>query len=176
MRAAVAALALLTASSARAERVPDSLGVLVMLKVLTYDAGFDARGGGEFVVLVPWAPGHEDDAQALAKTAAGLDVKSIKERPLRFVVVPAGDCGKQSASAVLLHAGFPGEAARPVMNLARGRRWYALSLDEALMPDGAVLGVGLADGKPQLLLNVTASRAVGAEFAAAVLKRARTFQ
>ena len=35
MRAAVAALALLTASSARAERVPDSLGVLVMLKVLT---------------------------------------------------------------------------------------------------------------------------------------------
>ena len=30
--------------------------------------------------------------------------------------------------------------------------------------------------KPQLLLNVTASRAVGAEFASAVLKRARTFQ
>lgn len=172
------ALALLTCLATTAlaqERVPDSLGVLVMLKVLTYDAGFDARGSGDFVVLVPYANGHEAEATALAKLGSSLDVKSIKERPLRFVVVPANESAKQSASAVLLHANFPGEVARPLLTMGRNRRWYTLSLDETLMLDGSVLGVGLSDGKPQPLLNVTAAKAIGAEFASAVLKRARTY-
>lgn len=175
MRAAALAVTMLAATVCAQERVPDSLGVLVMLKVLTYDSGFDARGSGDFVVLVPFAPGREADANALAKVGNALEVKSIKERPLRFVVLAAAESSKQSASAVLLHANFPGEVARPLLNMGRSRRWYTLSLDETLMLDGSVLGVGLSDGKPQPLLNVTASKAIGAEFASAVLKRARTY-
>ncbi|PZR10533.1 MAG: hypothetical protein DI536_20035 [Archangium gephyra] len=175
MRAAALAVTLLATASAAQERVPDSLGLLVMLKVLTYDSGFDARGSGDFVVLIPYAPGREVDAAALAKLGSALEVKSIKERPLRFVVVPAAESSKQSASAVLLHSNFPGEVARPLLTMGRTRRWYTLVLDETLMLEGAVLGVGLADGKPQPLLNVTASKSVGAEFTSAVLKRARTY-
>lgn len=172
---ALALVVLLATSASAQERVPDGLGLLVMLKVLTYDTGFDARGDGEFVVLVPYASGHEAEANALAKVGNALDVKSIKERALRFVVVPAAESSKQTASAVLLHANFPGEVARPLLTMGRTKRWYTLVLDETLLVDGAVLGVGLSEGKPQPLINVTTARTVGAEFASAVLKRARTF-
>jgi hypothetical protein len=75
---------------------------------------------------------------------------------------------------VLLHAGYPEDAAAQVLGMATRARLYSLALDTALVKQGALLSVGSNAGKPQVVLNVTTAKAVGAEMAPTVLKAART--
>lgn len=174
MRAAAVAV-VLVAGSARAQEVPPQLALMVMLKVLTYDTHFGDRGGGDFVVLVPFTVGDESRASDLVDKAKALELKSINERPLKFMVVPAENLGGGTrASAVLLHAGFPEGAARDVIAAANKARLYSLALEESLVKRGAMLSVASNAGKPQVVLNVTTARAIGAEMGPSVLKVART--
>jgi len=172
VRVAVAALLVAAAAGAQ-ERVPEPLGLMVMLKIVSYDTAFASHGAGDFVVLLPYAPGDEAKAHELAAVGAGLEVKSIKERPLRFVVVPLTELASKKGAAVLLHPGLSG--AKAALEKAKEEKLYVMSFDEALVKEGALLGVGLANGKPQPLINVAAMRAIGADFGP-VLRLARTFQ
>lgn len=174
MRAAVAALVLVAGARAQAQdHVPEPLGLMVMLKIVSYDTAFPSHGNGEFVVLVPFAPGDEAKANELAAVGAALEVKSIKERPIHFMTVPLADLGSKKGAAVLLHSGFPSTKAS--LEKVKDAKVYVLTFDEASVRDGALLGVGLANGKPQPLINVAAMRAIGADFGP-VLRLARTFQ
>lgn len=172
----VAVSLLLAAAAVHAEdRVPEKLGLMVMLKIVSYDAAFASRGSGDFVVLVPYAPGDEARAHTIAAVGAALEVKTIKERSLRFVPVPVGELSVKKGSAVLLHLGARGEVLKASLARAREEKLYVLTLEEALVKEGALLGVGLNNGKPQPLINVAAMKALGADFGT-VLRLARTFQ
>jgi hypothetical protein len=173
---AVVVSVLLAATLGHAEeRVPDALGLMVMLKVVSYDTAFASHGNGDFVVLVPYPPGQEGKASALAAIGAGLEVKTIKERSLHFVPTPLADLESKKGSAVLLYFAFPAEALKAALEKARAAKLYVLAFEEAPVRDGALLGVGLSNGKPQPLVNVAAARAIGADFGP-VLRLARTFQ
>ena len=173
---ALALLALASSGVAAAEPVPVNLQLMVMLKVLTYDANFAAHAQSPFVVLVPYGKGDEARASELVTAASALELRSINERKLEFVAVPLPELGGSRASAVLLHAGMGDDASRDVLAAAGRARWYSLALDEALVKRGALLGVGSNAGRPQVMVNVTTARAAGVELGQAVLKVARTFQ
>ena len=175
MRAVVVTALMWSLAAWGEERVPEGLGLMVMLKVVSYDTAFAQHGSGDFVVLVPFAPGQEAKATALAAVGEKLEVKSIKERALRFVVVPLSELDAKKPTAVLLYDDFPTDALKQTLDRARGLKVYVLSLDEVAVQRGAVLGVGLANGKPQPLINIASARALGADFGA-VLRLAKTFQ
>lgn len=171
MRALVltCSLAALTAS---AQDVPPKVGVLVLLKVLTYDAGFEARGQGDFVVLVAFSKGNEGPANALLAELNGLEIKSIKQRKLVFRTAP--DSERLAGDAVLLSSALAPDARRQVLEAARVAKLYSLALSEAEVNEGALLGVVSASGKLQPVINATTARQLGVEFSASVLKVART--
>jgi hypothetical protein len=177
----VRALALcgaLVALSAHAQDVPHSLALMVMLKVLTYDATFSSRGAGDFVVLVPFGAGDEAKAAAAVDIASGMELRTINGRTLKFIAVPAAElAGGAKASAVLLHSGMPLAAARDAVAAAGRSRLYSLAFDEALVRDAAaMLSVASNAGRPQVVLHIGTARAIGAEFGPSVLKVARTVQ
>lgn len=158
------------------EAVPEPLALMVMLKVLTYDTNFASRGAGDFVVLVPFAKGAEARATAAVAKAEAINLHSINDRALRFVPIALADLPGTKASAVLLHAGFAPETAREVVVASSRARLYTLAFDEPLVKDGgAMLGVASNAGKPQVVINTVTARSVGADFAGAVLKVARTY-
>ncbi len=175
MRAAVVSALLFATVVWAEERVPDALGLMVMLKIVSYDTAFPSHGAGEFVVLVPYAPGAESAAAALATVGSGLEVKTIKERALRFTPVALAELSAKKGSAVLLVSGSSPEVLKVTLEKARAEKLYVLTYEESAVKEGALLGVGLANGKPQPLINVAAMRAVGADFGP-VLRLARTFQ
>ena len=76
---------------------------------------------------------------------------------------------------MLLYAGFPADVLKATLEKASVEKLYVLTFEERLVKDGALLGVGLSNGKPQPLINVPAMRALGADFGP-VLRLARTFQ
>ena len=53
---------------------------------------------------------------------------------------------------------------------------YAMTLDEDLMKAGIPVGIALNAGKPQVILNVAAARAIKAEFSSSVMRIARILQ
>jgi hypothetical protein len=171
-----AAVALALVAAVAYAQVPSQLALMVMLKVITYDTGFAGHGGGEFVIAVPYAKGEEASANEAVATSEAIDLKSINDRPLKFVTVPAAELSSNKASAVLLHAGMSAGTAREVLAHAAKAKLYSLAFDEQLVKDGAMLGVASNGGKPQVLINVVTARAAGVEFGPSVLKVARTFQ
>jgi len=175
VRVGAAALAVLVAFAASAQ-VPAQLALMVMLKVLTYDGTFSSHASGEFVVAVPYAKGDEGSANEVVATSEAMDLKSINDRPLKFVTMPAGDFTGSRYSAVLLHAGMSAATAREVLAHAAKNKMYSLAFDEQLVKDGAMLGVTSNGGRPQVLINMVTARAAGVEFGPSVLKVARTFQ
>lgn len=160
--------------------VPAPLGMLVMLKVVTYDSHFGDHGQGDFVVLVPHEAAQADDARALVQAGGALETRRINDRTLVFEAVAVDDLAARlkarSASAVLLPRGLAGPALERALAAARAGHAYSLCLSESQVAAGAMLGVGLANGRPQPLLNVAAAKAAGVEFPASVLRLARVVQ
>lgn len=167
--------ALLVAPVAAAEpEVPPRLGMLVLLKVLTYDAGFEKHGTGDFVVSVPFSPGREEAAQALLQELAALEIKTIKQRPLLFERVSVAE--KKAAHAVLVSSALDDEGRRQVIERCRQARQYSLALAEGAVREGVLLGVAPVGARLQPVLNATTARASGVEFSTSVLKLVRVVQ
>ena len=174
--AAAACLAVLTPRLAHADDVPPALALTVMLKVITYDAAFAARGGGDFVVLVPYGPKEDADAKDAIEAGEALEQKAIVGRTIRYTAVPLAELAARaaSASAILVHRHTSAAQAKTIA--AAAGRLYTLALDPALVDDSILLGVGSASGRPQVAINVRVAREAGVEFAPTVLKIARTVQ
>ncbi|MBL8920248.1 MAG: DUF4154 domain-containing protein [Myxococcaceae bacterium] len=183
MRWLAASASLLIATAAAGQgasaEVPVSQAMLVMLKVLTYDEGFERRGQGDFVVSVPASKGREAEAAALVASLQGLEVKRIKKRALVYRVTGAGGDdagGGDTADAVLLSSALSPEDVKAALEAAKRQGRYSLALTAADVSAGALVGVVATNGKPQPMVNVTTARAVGATFSVAVLRVARTVQ
>lgn len=175
MRRVALLLALASGAAFAEEAVPPALALKVMLKVLSYDPALSSHGSGDFVVAVPFAPGQDDAAQALVREATALDVKSVNDRPLKFLAVATRDAEAKKPTAVLLLNALPIEARAETLKWSRSAKVYSLALDAAAVSEGALLGVGVANGKPQPVINATTAKALNADFKA-VLRLARVVQ
>jgi hypothetical protein len=163
----------------------DTLTALpILLRVLTYDRNFRSRGAGEFVVLVPAEAGKEsirDDVLVVTKTL-GLD--TIHNRQLKFVASELKDVAslddavqKTRAQAILAVSGLSPASVKAISDVAQTNQIYTLALDSKFVETSLALGVEpKEDGKPQIVINLNAAKAVGAVFENSVLKLAKLIQ
>lgn len=163
-------------------RINRKVAVLLLLKVLTYDKTFAARGDGDFVVLLAAEPGQKSDREALLAEIERSGPQTILSRPLRFVRAEADGRALEDAiratraSALLVLPGISRDKAAELAGVGTRLRVYTLGLDEAVVAAGVALGVAIEDGRPQILINHPATEAIGAEFEPALLQRARVIQ
>ncbi|PZR13954.1 MAG: hypothetical protein DI536_11550 [Archangium gephyra] len=155
----------------------------VLLKVLTYDVNFDARGAGPFVVLVVSEPGQSAARSALVGDLKEAAVTEIKKRPLKYVPVDFRDEGqlqvhidKNKASALLLVPGAPHNVVKALWDAAQDNQLYALALDAETVQTSFPVGVTMVGDKPQIVINEKSSKAVGARFETVVLRLAKVIQ
>src|SRR5437868_5010280 len=105
---AVLVACVVSAAGARAEELDIKTAMPLLLKVLTYDVNFDARGSGDFVILVASEPAAVEKRKALMKDLEGATGSKVKARPVRFVSIDLkdevglqADIDKVKAAAVL---------------------------------------------------------------------------
>lgn len=154
----------------------------VLLKVLTYDVNFDARGAGPFVVLVVSEPNQSAARSALIGNLKEVTVTEVKKRPLKYVAVDfrdeaqlQGEVDKNKASALLVVPGASAAVVKSMWDVAQDNQLYALALDAETMKSFPI-GVTMSGDKPQILINEKSSKAVGARFETVVLRLARVIQ
>lgn len=157
--------------------------VPVLLKVLTYDVNFDARGVGEFVVLVAAEPGQAAQRDALVATLRSVEVAKVKARPVKYVGVEFKDeaslqaeIDRTRASALLPTPGMSDKSLNHLWEVTQDNQLYAVALTSAMVEKALPVGVVMTNGKPQIIINVKAAKSVGANFELSVLKLARVIQ
>jgi hypothetical protein len=174
---------MLVAGTAAGEE-PDIKQVMpVLLKVLTYDVNFDARGSGDFIILVTGDAALSEKRKALQKELEGLAVTKVKNRSVRYVGSDLKDetqlqaeIDRTHASAVLAIPGTSTAGVKTISEVTQDNQLYALALDPAMVEQALPVGVSIAGGKPQIIINEKAAKSVGARFETSVLKLARVIQ
>lgn len=181
--ALLALVALASASAAAQEPGEIKAAVPVLLKVLTYDVNFDARGVGEFVVLVAAEPGQAGQRDALVATLKSVEVAKVKARPVKYVGVEFKDeaslqaeIDRTRAAAVLPTPGMSDKSLGHLWEVTQDNQLYAVALTSAMVEKALPVGVVMTNGKPQIIINVKAAKSVGANFELSVLKLARVIQ
>lgn len=183
---AVTAALLMAGSVAHAQdaatELDPKIALPVLLKVITYDRNFAARGGGEFVILVASEDGKTPpiDLVAIAKT---MKLVSVQERPLRFVATsfkdqPSLDAAIQAthAAAIMAAPGTSPAGFKDISEVAQDNQIYTMTMDPSAVQKDFAIGVGNKDGRPQIVINLAMSKAIGAVFESSVLKLARVIQ
>ncbi len=182
VRQFLAALLMLTGSTASAQ-VDVKAALPVLLKVLTYDVNFDARGAGPFVLLVVSEPSQSPDRTALIASLKDSSVTEVKKRPLKYIAVDFRDenqlqaeIDKHKASALLVVPGASAATVKALWEISQDNQLYALALDAETVQSSFPLGVSMVGDKPQIIINEKSSKAVGARFETVVLRMAKVIQ
>ena len=155
----------------------------MLLKALTYDVNFDARGLGPFTVLVVGDPGQAEKRELLMSELKDMSSQKVKSRPLKYAVTDFKDeptlqaeIDRTKASAVLLVPGTSAATLKHVWEVAQDNQAYAIALESSMVEFGLPIGVQVTGGKPQILINEKGAKSVGAKFETAILKLARVIQ
>jgi hypothetical protein len=150
------------------------LQVVVMLKVLTYDQGFEKRVPNDFVLLVPV---NKDDAAqaAVLKALQPVGATFLNKHAVRLKTVAADSWSsiETGASAVLLLPGTPSAGLDQWAAAAAEAKLYTLSLVPLDASEKVMFSVDTVEGKPQLVVNHKLTAAVGVSLPPSVLKVAR---
>ncbi len=172
-----------SASFAEGETANLKVSIPILLKVLTYDQNFETRGFGEFVVVVASEAAQQSVRERLLDELKGLSVTAIKNRPIRFVGAefrdgPSLDAAVQKvkAGAILAVPGLSGPGVSIVSDVGQDNQIYTLSLDAPMVEKALAVGVTQVGGRPQIVINDKASKALGVKFEASVLKLAKVIQ
>jgi hypothetical protein len=180
---ALAALLSLAAAAVQADEPDVKSAMPVLLKVLTYDVNFDARGVGDFTILVAGEAAQADKKRVLLKDLEAVSLTKLKSRPIKYVGIELkdevslqADIDRTKASAVLAMPGLSAPSVKAISEVIQDNQIYALALDTAMVEKALPLGVSMAGGKAQIVINEKASRGVGARFETSVLKLARVIQ
>lgn len=173
----------LAASAARAEELDVKAAMPALLKLLTYDVNFDARGTGDFVILVAGETSAADRRKALVKELDALSVNKVKARTVKYVGIDLkdetalqADIDRHKASAVLALPGTAPAGVKAISEVAQDNQIYALALEAAMVEQALPVGVQMTSGKAQIVINEKAAKGVGARFETSVLKLARVIQ
>ena len=178
-------LSLLLAAQGHAAGFADDVktSMPMLLKVLTYDLNFDARGLGDFTLLVVSDPGQSEKRSTLLEGLKEMSIQKVKTRTLKYVVTEFKDepslqaeIDKTHASALLVVPGASTATVKHVWEVAQDNQTYALALEASMVELALPVGVQINSGKPQIVINEKAAKSVGAKFESAVLKLARVIQ
>jgi hypothetical protein len=157
---------------------PDRL-VQLLLKVLTYDRRFTEKTGGGLNVGIVYSPADAASAKAteeLQSVLYKMQDKTVKQLPLQYFLIEYStgtnlESVVKSRKISLLYLA-PGTA-RAVPEVVRVARALGVTTATAV-PDyvrrGISVGIGVRQDRPEILINLPASRLEGCEFDASLLR------
>ncbi len=154
---------------------PD-LQVPLILKVLTYDRHFESKAGRELIIGVVYEPGDPDSlksASTIIATLLRFSGKTVKRLPIRYQLVAMDQMARLVPSmgiSVLYVA--PGNARNlaALTRFSQANHVTTVTGVPGYVTQGVAVGIDVAQERPQILINLSSSKAEGSEFDASLLR------
>jgi YfiR/HmsC-like len=159
--------------------VPASLQVPLILKILTYDRQFETRSGSALSIGIVYSPADADSSKA---TTAVTDVlnrfagKTVKNLPVKYWTIEyvsperLESVLKEKAINVLYVSPGNDRNLAAITRLSRAGQITTATGVPDYVRKGVAVGVGERQGKPQILINLEASKSEGIDFDAGLLR------
>ena len=162
--------------------VPPGLQIPLIFKILTYDRELTNRVGDELTMAVLFSSANRDSVQARDESLAILDKlsgKTVKTVPIRFTSVDY--TSPEALSQIIERDGIdvlyvaPGlsDHIAQVVRISQERRIITVTGVPEYVNQGLAVGIGLRQDKPQILINLDASKQGGSVFDASLLRIAK---
>jgi hypothetical protein len=166
--------------AAEAMPVAADVQVALLLKILTYDRSFAYKAKSGVSIGVVFAPADADSVRAkdeVLKTLARLEGRTIKNLPITYTAIeyrdPAGLEKAMRTNRVNVFYVAPGNslALAAVLKLSQTYAITTVTGVPEYVARGVAIGIGAKAGnKPDILINLGASRKEGSEFDASLLR------
>jgi hypothetical protein len=174
------------AAAAEAMPFPADVQIALLLKVLTYDRSFQYKAKSGVTIGVVYVPTDPDSVKAkdeVLKTLARVSDRTIKNLPIKYVALENKDAASLEkavrANRVNVFYIAPGNAAG-LQGLLKMSKTFAITSATGVpefVDRGVAIGIGIkADKKPDILINLPASRNEGSDFDASLLRIARVLK
>ena len=169
-----------TSANAQEMDVPVALQMPLFLKVISFDHLLPARTAGTLLVGVAYQSGHRPSGQVKdAVLLAGADLgRAINGLDVRFVAidldhVELAETLERLHVTVLYVAPMRGLDVAMLSATTRAAHVTTVTGVSRYVEQGLAIGVRLRGDRPQILVNLGASRLEGAELGAELLKLAQ---
>jgi hypothetical protein len=158
--------------------VPAELQVPLLLKILTYDRNLESRAKAELNIGVVFDPADASSVRAKNEIAAILGKvadKTVKKLPIKYVPIeykalPELEATVKSRGVNLLYL-TPGlRNVEELIRFSQANRITTATGVRSFMEKGVAVGVGVRQDKPEIIINLPASRSEGSEFDASLLR------
>lgn len=172
--------------AAEAMPFPPDVQIALLLKVLTYDRSFQYKAKSGVTIGVVYVPGDPESVKAkdeVLSTLSRVSDRTIKNLPIKFVALEYRDAASLEkavrANKVNVFYIAPGNAAG-LPALLKMSKTFAITSATGVpefVERGVAIGIGIkADKKPDILINLPASRTEGSDFDASLLRIARVMK
>lgn len=165
--------------------VPADLQIQLILKILTYDRQFEAKSGGGVNIGIVYSPADPESSKAtdeIQSTLYKFQGKTVKKLPLDYRLIEYTNAASlekvlKSARINVLYVS-PGNARnlQSLIALSQSLRITTTTGVPDYVKKGVAVGIGVRQDKPQILINLPASKSEGSEFDASLLRIATVVQ
>lgn len=173
----LSAALLLSASVQAAAVVPFEVQVPLVLKALTYDRNLKARANDTVRIAIISPAKGSRAAEELSASLKSLTGRTINNLPVVFKeIVVTDDAALEDGlrdgtwAAAYVMPGFGRAEIAKIRRLCEGRRVLGIAAAVDDMEHGLAFGIGSQGSKPQIVINLPASKACGSDFDLALLQ------
>ncbi len=177
--------ALSRAAAAESMAFSAEIQVPLLLKILTYDRQLEAKAGTDLVIGIIHDPADRDSSKAadeIATTLYKFAGKTVKRLPIKYFLIeytkPADLEAFVKAKGINMLYVTPGvsRALPDIIKLSQARHLTTTTGVPDYVRKGVAVGIGERQNKPQILINLPASKSEGSEFDASLLRIATVVQ
>jgi len=179
---------LLAGGSAHAQEMaaPAGIQVPLLFKILTFDRRTGARPPGQVIVVaVVYQSGYRASLVAKNQVVDALEVmehSTISGHPVRWVVVELKDREQlrlaliRERTDVVYVTPLRGVDLDLIMKTARGAAMTTFTGVPLYVAQGLALGIGIVRDRPEIIINLAATRAEGSDFNSQLLRVSRVIE
>ncbi len=153
--------------------------VMLLLKILTYDRQLETKAGSELVIGVVSVPTDPDSAratEAISNTLFGYLKKTVKKLTLQYYLHDYSTPEKfqawvKSKNVKVLYIS-PGNSKNlvAILKVAEQLKITTTTGVPDYVEKGVAIGIGERQQRPQILINLPATKREGSEFDASLLR------
>jgi hypothetical protein len=166
--------------------VPVDVQIPLLYKILTFDRKLGERAAGDDIVIaIIYQEAFRASVTArnqVTETARRIGESSILGHPVHWVSLDLGEVTDLAAAFarhrvdVIYVAPLRGVGLEQITSAARGARVTSFTGVPDFVDRGVAVGIGLHRDRAQILINLRAARAEGAEFGSPLLNLARVIE
>jgi hypothetical protein len=164
--------------------VPVEIQFPLLLKTLTFDRNLKSRVGDEIVIGLVYQCKFKASLNAkdqFMKVAKSSSISSIEGIPIRLVAIDVEETTLEDNLSkndvnILYVAPLRALEIKKITEVSRAKQITTLTGVPRYVEKGLAVGIGTKEEKPEIIINLPAAKAEGADFSSQLLKLAKVIK